>query len=187
MQNANMTVAGALWPASRANNLPRAALLALAGTLALALSAKLQVPFWPVPVTMQSFVVLALGAALGWRLAGATLALYILQGTVGLPVFANPAGLMGPTGGYLVGFLAAAMLVGYLAEKGADRKALSMFAAMLAGAALIYVPGVLWLAGFTGFEKAITLGLVPFIPGDVLKAALAAAVFPAAWMLIGRR
>ena len=189
MSQANMTVAGALWPASRANSLLRAAILVAAGTLALAVAAKLQVPFWPVPVTMQSLVVLALGAAFGWRLAGVTLLAYLAQGAAGLPVFASGSGLaymMGPTGGYLIGFALAAMLVGYLAEKGADKKALTMFGAMLAGAALIYVPGIAWLSGFTGFEKAVAVGFVPFIVGDVLKAALAAAAFPAAWGLLRR-
>jgi biotin transport system substrate-specific component len=186
MTNANMTVAGALWPSSQTNRLLRTLTLAVLGSLALAISAKMTVPFWPVPVTMQSFVVLALGASLGWRVAGATLALYLVEGTLGMPVFANMAGLMGPTGGYLVGFLLAAMLVGYLAERGADKNVFTMFAAMLAGAALIYVPGIAWLATFTGLEKAIAVGFVPFILGDVLKAALAAAVFPAAWSLLRR-
>ncbi|MDP4822393.1 MAG: biotin transporter BioY [Aestuariivirgaceae bacterium] len=189
MSQANMTVAGALWPASRANSLLRAAVLVALGTLALAVAAKVQVPFWPVPVTMQSLVVLALGAAYGWRLAGVTLFAYLLEGAAGLPVFASGAGaayMMGPTGGYLVGFALAAMLVGYLAEKGADKRPLTMFAAMLAGAALIYVPGIAWLSGFTGVEKAVAAGFVPFIMGDVLKAALAAAAFPAGWSLLRR-
>ena len=189
MSQANMTVAGALWPASRANALLRAALLVALGTLALAVAAKVQVPFWPVPVTMQSLVVLALGAAYGWRLAGVTLFAYLLEGAAGLPVFASGSGfayMMGPTGGYLVGFALAAMLVGYLAEKGADKRALTMLGAMLVGAALIYVPGIAWLSGFTGLEKAIAVGFVPFIVGDVLKAALAAAAFPAAWSLLRR-
>ena len=189
MSQANMTVAGALWPASAVNPLLRAAILVLGGTLALAVAAKLQVPFWPVPVTMQSLVVLALGAAYGWRLAGVTMVAYLLEGAAGLPVLASGSGLaymMGPTGGYLVGFVLAAMLVGYLAEKGADKKALTMFGAMLAGAAFIYVPGIAWLSGFTGLEKAVAVGFVPFILGDVLKAALAAAIFPAAWSLLRR-
>ena len=145
MSQANMTVAGTLWPASGVNSVLRAAILVAAGTLALAVAAKVQVPFWPVPVTLQSLVVLALGAAYGWRLAGVTLVAYLLEGAAGLPVFAGGSGLaymMGPTGGYLVGFLAAAMLVGYLAEKGADKRSITMFGAMLAGAALIYVPGI---------------------------------------------
>ena len=94
--------------------------------------------------------------------------------------------MMGPTGGYLVGFLAAAMLVGYLAEKGADKRSITMVGAMLAGAALIYVPGIAWLSGFTGLEKAVAVGFVPFLVGDVLKAALAAAIFPAIWSLLRR-
>ena len=185
MSHANMTVANAIWPQAAGNRLLRNITLMLAGSLALALSAKLAVPFWPVPVTMQSLVVLGLGASLGMRLSAATLALYVLQGSLGLPVFANPAGLMGPTGGYLLGFIAAAMLVGYLAEKGADKRISTMFAAMLAGAAMIYLPGIIWLSGFTGFDKALQLGLYPFILGDVLKAAIAALAFKAFWSLKG--
>lgn len=187
MSHAEMTVAGALWPQSAANRLFRNVLLALAGTLALAVSAKLRVDIGPVPITMQSFVVLALGAAYGWRLAGATLALYLAEGSLGLPVFANPLGLMGPTGGYLIGFVVAAMLVGYLAEKGADKKPLQMFAAMILGNLAIYALGVAWLFALKGMDVAIVSGLLPFLVGDMLKAALAAAIFPAAWSLIGRR
>jgi biotin transport system substrate-specific component len=189
MSQANMTVAGTLWPASGVNSVLRAAILVAAGTLALAVAAKVQVPFWPVPVTLQSLVVLALGAAYGWRLAGVTLVAYLLEGAAGLPVFAGGSGLaymMGPTGGYLVGFALAAMLVGYLAQKGADKRSITMFGAMLAGAALIYVPGIAWLSGFTGLEKAVAVGFVPFLVGDALKAALAAAIFPAIWSLLRR-
>ena len=183
MSRADMTVANALWPQTAANRALRTVSLMLGASLALAISAHIAVPFWPVPVTMQSLVVLALGAGLGWRLAGASLALYLAQGSLGLPVFANAAGLMGPTGGYLVGFVMAAMLVGYLAEKGADKRMGLMFATMLLGAGLIYLPGVAWLANFTGAEKAFELGLYPFILGDVLKAAIAALGFKAFWSL----
>ena len=94
MSQANMTVAGTLWPASGVNSALRAAILVAAGTLALAVAAKVQVPFWPVPVTLQSLVALALGAAYGWRLAGVTLVAYLLEGAAGLPVFAGGSGLV---------------------------------------------------------------------------------------------
>jgi len=191
----NQTLAGALWPAKSDSTVVRTAvrniILALAGTLLLWVSAKIQIPFYPVPMNMATFVVLGLGAAFGWRLAVATLLLYMVQGAVGLPVFSGTpekgiglAYMAGTTGGYLVGFVLAAGLVGWLAEKGADKNAFKMFAAMLLGSAVIYLCGAAWLAGFIGVEKAIQLGVMPFIYGDILKAALAAALFPAVWSLL---
>ena len=171
----------------------RAVLLAVAGSLLLWASAKVQVPFWPVPLTMQTFVVLGLGAAFGWRLGMATVALYLLQGAIGLPVFAGTPekgiGLLymaGPTGGYLAGFVLAAGITGWLAERGFDRNVLTMGLAMLAGTVAIYALGLGWLATLIGVEKAVEFGLVPFIPGDIVKLVLAAIVFPAAWKLIKR-
>ena len=171
----------------------RAVLLAVAGSLLLWASAKVQVPFWPVPLTMQTFVVLGLGAAFGWRLGMATVALYLLQGAMGLPVFAGTPekgiGLLymaGPTGGYLAGFVLAAGITGWLAERGFDRNVLTMGLAMLAGTVAIYALGLGWLATLIGAEKAVEFGLLPFIPGDIAKLVLAAIVFPAAWKLIKR-
>jgi biotin transport system substrate-specific component len=171
----------------------RAVLLAVAGSLLLWASAKVQVPFWPVPLTMQTFVVLGLGAAFGWRLGMATVALYLLQGAIGLPVFAGTPekgiGLLymaGPTGGYLAGFVLAAGITGWLAERGFDRNVLTMGLAMLAGTVAIYALGLGWLATLIGAEKAVEFGLLPFIPGDIAKLVLAAIVFPAAWKLIKR-
>ena len=114
--------------------------------------------------------------------------LYALEGAIGLPVFAGfKSGFMLASFGYVLGFIAAAYVVGYLAERGWDRSPPRMFAAMLLGAAVLYVPGLLWLSAWIGAEKAIALGLVPFIAGDVVKAAVAALGFPAAWALLGRR
>jgi biotin transport system substrate-specific component len=169
-------------------------MLAVGGSLALWLSAKMQVPFNPVPITMQTFVVLAMGMAFGWRLAAATVALYLAQGALGLPVFAGTpergigiAYLAGPTGGYLLGYLPAAALCGWLAERGWDRRIMTTALAMLAGNAVIYTFGLLWLGSVIGWDKpVIQLGLVPFIPGDLLKLALAAAALPLAWRLAGR-
>src|SRR5690349_15200312 len=121
------TLIDALWPAG-ATPVIRWAVLALAGSLLLTASAKAQVPMWPVPMTMQSFVVLVIGMAYGARLAGATVALYLLEGALGLPVFAGTpekgiglAYMAGPTGGYLAGFAVAAVAMGWLAERGWDR------------------------------------------------------------------
>jgi biotin transport system substrate-specific component len=187
------TLAATMWPAgSEAGfNAMRAGLLALVGSLLVAVSAQFQVPMVPVPMTMQSFAVLVIGAAYGARLGAATLLLYMAEGAIGLPVFAGMKGgaahLVGPTGGYIVGFVLAAGVVGWLAERGWDRSVVWTTIAMLIGKVFIFVPGVLWLGAVIGMEKAIGAGLVPFIPGIFLKVALAVAVLPGAWWLIGRK
>lgn len=170
----------------------RAALLAI-GVVALWISAKIQIASVPVPVTMQLFVVLAIGAAFGARLGAATALTYLALGALGEPVFAGTpekglglAYMMGPTGGYLLGFAIAAWVVGSLAERGWDRSVVGMAAATGLGLAAIYVPGVLWLGVLIGPEKALQFGLHPFIWIDLIKAALAALLFPAVWRLIGR-
>lgn len=186
------TLLAALWPSERGGML-RGTALAIAGTLLLTLSAKVQVPFWPVPITMQTFVVLALGAAFGMRLATATMLLYLAEGLIGLPVFAGTpekglglAYMMGPTGGYLIGFVLAAALVGWLAERGWDRSIPHLFAAMLAGHAVIFACGFGWLASLIGTEKAWMLGVVPFFAATLFKTALGAVVLPAGWSLLKR-
>jgi biotin transport system substrate-specific component len=174
-----------LWPET---GLLRNAVLAVLGSLLVAAAAQVNVPMLPVPMTLQSLAVLVIGAAYGARLGAATLALYALQGALGLPVFAGfKSGVMLASFGYVLGFIAAAYVVGYLAERGWDRSPLKMFAAMMLGAAVLYVPGLLWLSAWIGAEKAVAFGLLPFIAGDVVKATLAALGFPAAWALLGRR
>ncbi len=177
-----------------AQNLVGAAGLALAGTVLLTISAKVQVPFYPVPMTMQSLVVLCLGAALGARLGAATVGLYLLEGALGLPVFAGTpekgvglAYMMGPTGGYLVGFVLAAYAVGLLAERGWDRSHVKMFAAMALGHAIIFLFGYVWLAQLIGADRAWSAGVALFMLSTVFKTALGAALIPAAWRLIERR
>ena len=187
------TLSAAVWSQSQ-DSMVRKLALAVVGSLLLTLSAKTQVPFYPVPMTMQTFVVLAMGMALGWRLAGATVVLYLAQGAMGLPVFAGTpekgiglAYMMGPTGGYLAGFLAAAALCGWLAERGWDRNPLTTLAAMVLGNAVIYALGLAWLGTLIGWDKPVLeFGLLPFIYGDVAKALLAAAVLPLAWKAIGK-
>ena len=170
-------------------------LAVVAGSLLLTVSAKIQVPFYPVPMTMQTLVVIGLGLALGPVRGAAAVALYLTQGALGLPVFAGTpekgiglAYMMGPTGGYLTGYLPAAALAGWLAERGWDRNAFTaMLAALLAGA-VIYVPGLLWLGSVVGWDKPVlAFGLYPFIPGDVMKAVLAAIAFPAAWKWLSHK
>ena len=177
-----------LWPVS-GNALARNAVLAVVGSLIVAAAAQINVPMLPVPMTLQSLAVLAIGAAYGARLGALTLALYALEGVVGLPVFAEfKSGFMLASFGYVLGFILAAGLVGWLAERGWDRSGVKMFAAMLLGAAVLYGPGLAWLAVWIGsFAKAVEFGLLPFIAGDVVKAAIAALAFPAAHALMGRR
>ncbi len=185
------TISAVLWPAHTSNTFLRNAVWAFVGTLFLAISAKVQVPFYPVPVTMQSFVVLILGASFGWRLGLATIALYLFEGLVlGLPVFAGEtagaAYLLKPSMGYLVSYLAAAGTVGYLAERGYDRTPLKALLMMSIGAVLILAIGAGWAVYVIGVEKVWAFYVAPFLYGDALKVALAATTLPTAWKLLGR-
>ncbi len=186
----NVTLAATLWPSSSASRLARLATLAIGGTLVLALSAKIEVPFYPVPMTLQTLAVLALGAAYGARLAAATLALYLLEGLVGLPVFAGalagPGYLAGPTGGYLLGFVVAAALVGWLAERGWDRAWPRLIGAMAIGHLAIFALGFAWLAQLVGAERAWAAGVAPFYAATLVKTLLAAALVDAAWGVLAR-
>lgn len=193
------SLAAALWPTTGRETLVKSVMIAVVGSLLLWASAKVQIPFWPVPMTMQTYVVLVIGATCGWRLGAATVMLYLAQGALGLPVFANTpergiglAYMAGPTGGYLVGFVVSVVMVGWLAERGWGRSLTKMTIAMIAGHAAIFVFGVAWLTylfafvfgvpeGTTAFGAAIAAGLTPFLAGTVLKTALAAATIPLAW------
>ena len=171
-----------LWPAAE-QSLGRQVLLAVFGTILFWASAKVQVPMYPVPMTMQTFVMLVVGMTYGSRLASATVGLYLLEGAIGLPVFAGGGGLaymMGTTGGYLAGFLISAFVIGLMAERGFDRTVPRAAIAMAVGTVLQLVPGVLWLAYLIGWERAIAGGLTPFLAGAAVKLALAACVVPVA-------
>ncbi|GGH12352.1 biotin transporter BioY [Alsobacter metallidurans] len=193
------TLASALWPAAsagsdRAATLARAVFLALVGTALLTLSAKIKVPFYPVPMTLQTLVVLWLGAAYGSRLAAVTVIAYLVEGALGLPVFADTpergiglAYMMGPTGGYLLGFVAGAFLVGVLCERGLGRSLLGMGVAMTLGHLAIFAFGFGWLAMAIGAEKAWLAGVVPFFAATALKTALGAALVPAVWTVVDKR
>src|SRR5215212_2875969 len=187
---AQPTLMGLVWPA---RSLTRSLVLMAVGSALLALSAKIQVPFYPVPMTMQTLVVLVIGAAYGWRLGGATVALYLLEGALGLPVFAGPVAgvgyMAGPTGGFLMGFLVAAMLTGLLAERGWSRSLPRLLAAMAVGHVVIFALGFAWLAQLFQFDvgRAWAAGVAPFYAATVLKTALAAALMQAGWRLLGRR
>ena len=181
--------------------LPRAGalsslLLVVGASLATAAAAQLAIPVpWsPVPITGQTFAVLLSGAVLGTRRALIAQALYLLEGAAGLPFFAGGVGgaalLAGPTGGYLMAFPLAAAVTGMLAERGWDRRFATMMAAMLLGSTIIFAFGLAMLARFVTPGTLLGAGLVPFLPGDLIKATLAALAFPAAWRFVqprGRR
>ncbi len=188
------TLASALWPITRETGAARAIVLMVLGSVVIWVSAKVQIPWQPVPLTMQTFAVLALGVAYGARLGLATVLLYLAQGAAGLPVFAGDWSegggfhhLYGPTGGYLVGFAVAAGVCGWLAERGWDRSALWAAAAMVIGNLIIYALGLLWLCTQIDIVPAIEVGLLPFLTGDALKIALGACLLPGAWYLLGKR
>lgn len=151
----------------------------VAGSLVMVLCAKVTVPFWPVPMTLHVFGTFLLAGLFGGRTAGLMVLTYLAEGAAGLPVFSHAgaglAYLAGPTGGYLVGFVAAAFLTGtWIERRGLDRS-WWMVVPMLMGLAVAYVLGGLWLARFVGAAKVLSVGVLPFLPGDLVKIALAAA------------
>lgn len=155
--------------------------LILFGSFLLAVSAKVQVPFWPVPMTMQTFVVFIIGMTCGWRLSFFTLLVYIFEGALGLPVFATGSGLlylMGPTAGYIYGMLFAVIVIGFLSEKGFSNSYLMSLISLLIGSVIIFSFGVGYLGSIIGYDKAINAGLLPFIPSELFKIALAVALIP---------
>ena len=167
-------------------------IVVLAGSLLLTASAKLEIPLQPVPFTFQSLVVLALGVVFGPTLGMATVLAYLAQGAIGLPVFAGTpekgiglAYMVGPTGGYLLGFAIAAYVTGWLARAKWDRNIATMALAMIIGNVIIYVLGVAHLASIIGFDKAVEFGLKPFIAFDLIKVAAAALIIPSLWKLFG--
>ncbi len=185
------TLSHRLWPVAADANLVRNIVLAIAGSLLVALAAQISIPMIPVPMTLQTMAVLAVGAAYGSRLGALTLALYAVEGALGLPVFAQMNGLFKPDGtmissiGYVVGFIPAAYVVGWFAERGWDRNAKLVIACLL-GAAVLYVPGLLWLGQLFGADKVLAYGFLPFWAGDVIKAVIVGLGVPAVWTLLGR-
>jgi biotin transport system substrate-specific component len=190
----NNTLVAGLWTASADSKLRQIG-LAFAGSILLAISSKFQIPFYPVPLTMQTFVVVAIGMAFGWKLGMATIILYLAEGAAGLPVFAGTpekgiglAYMLSGTGGYLLGYVLAAGIAGYLAQQGWTRSLLSTAAAAFLATVMIYAPGLLWLGALFGWDKPILeWGLYPFVYGDLLKIALVAAAFPMMWKLMDRK
>lgn len=182
----------AVWRRSLASRAAADAILILAGSALVALSAQVVVPlpFTPVPITGQTFAVLFVGALLGSRRGALALTAYLLEGAAGLPVFAGGgstlAWLAGPTAGYLWSYPAAAWLTGRLAERGWDRRPATAALALGAGNAVIYAVGLPWLAFYVGFERVLAAGFLPFLPGDLVKIAVAAGALAGAWRLVGR-
>jgi biotin transport system substrate-specific component len=175
------------------------AVLLVTALTALAAQISVPLPFTPVPFTLQPMVVLLGGAALGPRLGMASQVLYLALGIAGFPVFAasavlpqGPLRLLGPTGGYLMSYPFAAFVAGALAERGFDRRYITSVIAMAAGLAVVFTGGVLWLAWFAqpvqaGLASALRTGLYPFLPADIIKICVAAAIMPGVWTVLGRR
>ncbi len=182
----------------RSGTLVRDIILVLAGTGLVSLLAQVSIPWHPVPFTGQTLAVLLVGGILGALRGALALAVYFAIGALGAPVFSDQSGgwdiITGATGGYIIGFILAAALVGWLCERGADRRVVPMIGVLLLGNVIIYAIGVPWLANWSpagdgvafGWGQAYEFGVQPFILGDLIKLAIAAALLPAGWALLQR-
>ena len=180
----NPSLINTVLPLKGINNYTKNIFLVFFGTILLAVSSKIQVPFWPVPMTMQTFVVLIIAMAYGWKLSLLTLIAYLIEGAVGLPVFAKGGGLLyliGPTAGYLYGMVIAAAIIGYFADLGYGKSIIKCIIPLGIGIIIIFVCGIGYLSSIIGFEKAIAAGLLPFIPSELFKIALAVFIIPTIW------
>ena len=169
----------------------RYAILVLAGSALITLCTQISLPLFPVPMTLQTFAIFLIGLTYGWRLGGITVAIYLLEGAIGLPVFSGgKSGIIvftGPTAGYLLGFLFAVVACGWFAERGFDRSYFKLFLSLLLANFILYVPGLLWLGNLIGWDKPVLeYGLYPFIGGDLLKIAMAVILLPTAWKLVNK-
>ena len=176
-------------PQALTHSFVRSTVLAVLGSLFLALTAQISIPFYPVPITGQTFGVLLIGLTFGWKLAGGTVLLYLFEGAMGLPFFSAGGGSLAhflkPSAGYLIGFLPAAMACGWFAEKGFDRKFISVAIALLVGNFIIFAFGLTWLSIYLGWgEPILALGLFPFIPGLLIKTALIVVLLPSTWKAV---
>ena len=177
----NTTLVNSLLSAYEIKEHYKSIALVLFGTLLLATSSKVQVPFWPVPMTMQTFVVFIIGMSYGWKLAFSTLIAYLVEGALGLPVFAKGGGLlylMGPTAGYLYGMTIAAGVIGFFAERGYNKSYIKSLISLMIGTIIIFVLGVGYLGSVIGYDKALAGGLYPFIPSEFFKIGLAVILIP---------
>ena len=181
-------------PESRATRFAVQVLLAIAGTVILAISAKTKVVLGPVDLSLQTLAVLLIGAAFGMRLGIATVLLYLAEGAMGFPIFQSTpekgiglAYMLGTTGGYLLGFVALAGIAGWAADRGWSQNPVKMFGAMLIANLVMLSLGFAWLTTLIGAENAWTYGVVPFIVPDLIKVALASAIVPAVWALLPKK
>jgi len=186
-----VTMAGLFKPCEKRRAILYELILIVGGSLVVGLSAQVSfwLPFSPVPVTGQTFAVLIIALLLGSRGAALAMILYLIEGVCGLPVFASartgPQILLGPTGGYIIGFIAAGYVTGLLAEKKWDRRIITTICAMVVGNCIIYTFGIFWLGCLMGFGRTVlVVGLYPFLVGDVFKITLAALILPAGWKLL---
>ena len=172
-------------------DLTRSVGLVIGFSLLTAASAQLKIPMFPVPITGQTFAVLLTGALLGSRLGAMAMVAYLIEGASGLPFFQGFSGglqyILGPTGGYLVAFPAAAYITGAFAEHGWDKRFLTAVAAMTIGSVVILLSGWAWLSQFMAASVAFHAGITRFIIGDIVKIILAAAALPAGWKLLNRK
>ena len=176
-------------PGAKALVLIRDVILILSFSIVTAVCAKLKVEVGAVPITMQTFAVLLAGALLGSKRGALSQLTYLLMGLTGVPWFARGGGIsyiLSPTFGYLLGFVLAALSVGWLCERGFDRQVKTAILAMFVGNVLLYIPGLLWLAKFVGLGKVLSVGLYPFLFGDLLKILLAGLALPIGWKFIKR-
>lgn len=195
------TLLGALQPKSNAVRLATNILTIVIGSLLIAVAAKIQVPTWPVPVTLQSMAIAGLSAAFGARIGVATVALYIAEGMFGLPVFAGAAAgplyILGPTGGFILGWLPMAYIIGRAADKGASASFPKMFGWMVVGDAISFALGFVWLIVMAGSAQwidqsnvigsAFTKAVQPFVVWDLVKLAFAALTIVGGWQLVKNR
>ncbi|MDE2444540.1 MAG: biotin transporter BioY [Alphaproteobacteria bacterium] len=197
----SITLASRLWPQTQSSVLLRNAALTVFGSLVVALAAQISVPMWPVPMTLQTLAVLGIGAAYGSRLGATTLALYFVEGTVGLPFFAggqagpfNPQGFILATYGFILGFILAAWLVGKLVEMGWGNSLFKTVLATLIGGAVLYIPGLVWLGVWAvktqgilpgdAVSTAFVWGMKNYILGDLIKAIVAGAAISSAALML---
>lgn len=194
------TILGVLEPKSDTRRLITNLIVVLLGTLLITVAAKINVPTWPVPVTLQSFAVAALAGAFGWRIGTATVIAYLIEGALGLPVFATGGGLAylaGPTGGFLIGFVPMAYIIGRAADMGGSARVVMLAFAMLVADAVLFVLGYAWLvvalANLKGVAPTAVLGgafdgaIKPFVVWDIVKMVFAAVTVTGVWTLSKRR
>ena len=189
MQSKNLTLIDIILPKIENKTLAfvKDIVLVLSFSILTAICAKLKIEIGPVPITMQTFTVLLAGALLGSKKGVLSQITYLLMGLAGFPWFARGGGIqyiLSPTFGYLLGFVWAAYLVGYLAEKGFDRNIKTAILAMLVGNIVLYIPGLLWLAKFVGWKNVLVVGFYPFVLGDIVKILLASSILPLGWKTI---